>query len=120
MESLMENRGTLIDILDREFAGRTMDEWCRILDDEGVWWTPVRSPMDTLSDPQAQAAGAWVDSPVADGRATTIASPVDFFGTPWSIERKPPDAGEHTQEVVRSLGYSPDDVTKLVLDGAFG
>ena len=57
---------------------------------------------------------------VAEGRANTIASPVDFLGTPWSVARRPPEMGEHNQEVVEALGYTPDDIAQLAIDGAFG
>jgi crotonobetainyl-CoA:carnitine CoA-transferase CaiB-like acyl-CoA transferase len=120
MDALDEHHTELIKILDQAFAQRTFDAWEQGLDAAGVWWTPVRSPLDVVSDAQAQAAGAFVETPVVDGVATTVASPVDFFGTPWVVQRRAPETGEQTEELLLELGYTWDDITALQDRGAFG
>ncbi len=94
----------LITELDAIFAGRTRDEWTAVFDEHDVWWAPVSTPDEVLADPQAAAAGAFVDVPggawVDAHRA--VASPIAFDGQQVS-PRPVPALGEHTEEILREL-----------------
>jgi crotonobetainyl-CoA:carnitine CoA-transferase CaiB-like acyl-CoA transferase len=100
----------LIALLDRTFATGTMDEWTTAFDAHDVWWAPVNRPEDVLVDPQAIAAGAFVDVPGGAGAPEhrAVASPVAFpdaGGTDGSHPRGPvPALGEHTAEILAELG----------------
>src|SRR5262245_12847767 len=107
----------LIARLDELFAQRHLDEWAAIFDHEGVWWAPVQSVDDLASDPQAAEAGAFVDTPVRDGAARMVATPLDFSATAWAPTRMPPELGQHTEEVLLELGYGWDDIDLLVTAG---
>jgi crotonobetainyl-CoA:carnitine CoA-transferase CaiB-like acyl-CoA transferase len=109
----------LIAELDAIFALRTRDEWGGILDTHDVWWAPVQETDEVLADPQAWAGGGFVEVPEADGStATMIASPVDFGEAPLAPRSMPPALGEHTDEILASLGYSAEAVAKLRDAGA--
>jgi crotonobetainyl-CoA:carnitine CoA-transferase CaiB-like acyl-CoA transferase len=115
-----EHAREVVRLLDAVFASAPLQDWCARFDRAGVWWAPVQAPFDLLADPQAQASGAFVEAPTATGTATTVASPVDFTGTPWRVGRRVPEAGEHTEEVLLELGYDWDAITQLREEGAFG
>jgi crotonobetainyl-CoA:carnitine CoA-transferase CaiB-like acyl-CoA transferase len=55
------NGEALVAIFDETFLRRTRDEWAAVLDAHGIWWAPVNSFEDLMSDPQAQACGAFID-----------------------------------------------------------
>ena len=113
-----KNCAELIGELDAIFATRTRAEWGKILDEHDVWWAPVQTTSEVLADPQALAAGAFVE--VADGPGTTtmIASPVDFDGGPIRPRSMPPGLGQHTDQLLTELGYDQAEVAELRTAGA--
>jgi len=102
------------------FASADRAEWGAVLDAHGVWWSPVQSPEDLPGDEQAVASGAFVEGPTADGPKAMVSSPVDFSETSWSVSRRAPETGEHTEELLLELGLDWDDITSLRDAGALG
>jgi crotonobetainyl-CoA:carnitine CoA-transferase CaiB-like acyl-CoA transferase len=75
----------------------------------------VNSFEDLMSDPQAQACGAFIDMP-AIGEGTvqkTLATPVDFSATPVAAPKASPALGGDTDAVLGELGLGADDVARL-------
>lgn len=108
-----EHSAELVAELDAIFATRPMAEWAAIFDREDVWWAPVQAAHETLVDPQARAAGGIVDVPSDADPVAMVATPVDFGGTPWAPRSMPPEAGQHTEEVLLELGYEWDRIIEL-------
>ncbi len=108
------NAAGLIAELDAIFATKTRAEWGAIFDAEkDLWWAPVQTVDEVLADPQAAAAGAFVEVP--DGDATTLlpATPVDFGRTAWAPRWMAPELGQHTDAILAELGRSPADIMRL-------
>jgi len=42
-----------------------------------------------------------------------IASPSDFYGTPWQPRSGAPELGEHTRDVLASMGKSEAEIDAL-------
>src|SRR3954451_4533683 len=119
IESRWTNSAELVDALNAEFATKPLAEWAEAFDREDVWWAPVQHGHEVVEDPQAHAAGGFVDVPVPDGEPVKmVASPVDFSGTPWSPRSMPPEFAQHTEEVLLELGYGWDEIIELKDAGA--
>jgi crotonobetainyl-CoA:carnitine CoA-transferase CaiB-like acyl-CoA transferase len=116
-----KNAAELIAELDAIFATRTREEWGRIFDaEEDLWWAPVNSVEDVMADPQAHAAGGFVEVPDGEGTTLLPATPVDFEGTPWTPRSMAPDHGEHTDEVLREIGRNSGEIATLREKGVLG
>ena len=109
-----ENAGELIAELDAIFATKTLPEWAEVFaQEEDMWWAPVQTSEEVLADPQVLAGGGLVEVP--DGQGTTLlpATPVDFGGTPWAPRAMAPAHGEHSDEILRERGRSPEEIAAL-------
>lgn len=104
-----KNRRELIALLDDIFAARDRDDWADDLTSQGVFWTPMNSAADVLTDPQVIAADAFVDIPASTNATSisSIASPVDFNGSRPVPRRASPAVGEHTTEILGGDGFTP-------------
>jgi crotonobetainyl-CoA:carnitine CoA-transferase CaiB-like acyl-CoA transferase len=111
----------LMALLDETFAQRTRDEWGAVFAEHGVWWTPVNSVEDLLVDPQAEAAGLFVEVPTtregADGPDRSLAAPADFGSATDTALSAPPEIGADTEDVLRGLGLDDQDLARLRKDG---
>ncbi|HEX7775882.1 MAG TPA: CaiB/BaiF CoA-transferase family protein [Parvibaculum sp.] len=109
------NAAQLVDILDAAFAEHDLEYWRGRLDAEDMIWAPLMKPGDVANDPQAIAAGAFVEVPEHDGNGTYLApaSPIRFPGADDGPKGPAPALGEHTLEVLRGLGYDDADIEKL-------
>ena len=94
-----KNIRDIIPVLDEIFATKSREEWSEIFDRENVWWAPVQTPAEVLTDPQARAVGAWVRIDDIGEPVETVDSPVLFDGAHRDVVPRPPHLGEHTDEV---------------------
>jgi len=101
-------------ILAEAFAARDCDEWLAALADADVPCAPVLEPGQVLDDPQVRANEmlAATTHPVA-GRTVMVSQPARLHGTEGALARPAPLLGEHTEEVLRELGYPPGRIREL-------
>ena len=113
-----EHRAECVRELESTFAGRTLDEWrAKLADVEGVW-APMQTAGEVAKDIQAIENGYMTDVTSLDGTPfKLVASPVQFDETTPALTPAP-DLGQHTEEVLLSLGYSWEDLASLKEAGA--
>ena len=117
--SRRHNAASLVVELDAIFSTRPLDDWAEAFAAEpDLFWAPIQSPEELLADPQFTASGGMVDVPDGPSTTTMIATPVDFSDTAWKPRGMAPRLGEHTAEILRSLGRSDAEIDALEAAGA--
>lgn len=113
------NRASLIPLLEAVFKTRTTAEWIEALTAAELPCGPINTIDQVFRHPQVlhRRMLEEVDHPTA-GRIKLVGIPYKFSETPLAIRRHPPTLGEHTEEVLRELGYSPAEVAALRAEGA--
>lgn len=103
------------------FATNTTDEWLLILDEATVPAGPFKFTEELLDDPQVLENGfvTEVDHPLM-GAVRTVGPMIQMSDTPLRVQGASPTLGEHTDEVLRELGYSDERITALRDRGILG
>jgi crotonobetainyl-CoA:carnitine CoA-transferase CaiB-like acyl-CoA transferase len=100
-------------------SARSRDEWVTLLNKIGVPCAPINSLTEMLAHPHTAARGIVLDYQHPDlGALKTIAHPVVFNGEVRAVKSAPPRHGQHTREILASLGYENDRIDALEKTGA--
>lgn len=118
-EARVQNRRTLIPIIQNEFLKSSRDTWLSKLRANGVPCAPVNTINEVFSDPQLLHRDMLVEmNHPKIGDIKQIGFPLKFSKTPCVIDTPPPILGEHTDEILTSLGgYSIADILELRKNG---
>jgi len=105
------DRAEVREALQRVFATRTRDEWARLLMGKDTCVTPVLSVEEALNSEWAREYGSLVH---VKGDGDVLAFPVKA-SVPLRTSRltPAPRLGEHTEKILRSLGYSAAEISRL-------
>jgi crotonobetainyl-CoA:carnitine CoA-transferase CaiB-like acyl-CoA transferase len=106
-------RAEMLDFFRAAFRTKTLAEWMAELGEVEICFGPVNEVDDVYADPQLRHRGMVIEQ---DGQRT-IGNPIKLSDTPPSIRTPPPLFGQHTAEVLRSLGFDDDAVERLRGEG---
>ena len=114
----VENRSELTRLLEEKLGERTSKEWEKVFDEAGVANGPILHLDEVFQDPQVlhQKMLLEMDHPTA-GKIKTIGCPVKLSLTPARLRTPPPLMGQHTEEVLKELGYSAGEIETMRKEG---
>lgn len=109
------NQAELVETLSALFAQKTVSEWLVELDRRGVPCAPINSFGDILTDPHVSAMGIIRPLQLPNGVKTmTIGFPVQMSTFNYTVNRPPPNLGEHCGEIADEwLGESITDEKRM-------
>jgi len=114
----MKNRKELEEILGKIFLKRTSAEWKTILDQHDIPNGPINTYRDVFQDPQVQHNKIAVElNHEVLGKLRYVGLPFHLVDTPGEPPTPPPMVGEHTVEILTSLGFTQDEMEELKKEG---
>ena len=114
-----KNRKQMNAEIDRVLVKKTSAEWIEALNAAGVPSGPILNIKEVFENEQVKHLG--LAQPVrhrARGEMKVQAPPATLSRTPGAIRRAAPEHGEHTDEILKELGYSAEDIASLRKDAA--
>jgi alpha-methylacyl-CoA racemase len=106
--------------VERIFMERTRDEWQAFASEHDCCLEPVLGLDEALDSELVRAREMVVplEQPGATGDVRLLGVPVKLSRTPGDPTGPGPALGEHTAEVLASLGYSEDEIAALLESGS--
>lgn len=117
------HRDELVPLLEDLFRQRTVAEWIEPLRAADIPSAPINEVCGALGDPHTAARELITETEHPRmGTVRSLRSPVRLGppGEDTAAARGGPAMGEHTEDVLRRLGYDDDRVAALRRAGAFG
>jgi crotonobetainyl-CoA:carnitine CoA-transferase CaiB-like acyl-CoA transferase len=117
-ESIMANAREAAEIVAQIIAECDFGHWRATLADMQGQWAAVQDPWEVSQDNSLRANGYIAPVIDADGKERElVTNPVQFDECPAQLRRAPQFA-EHTDQVIRELGFSDEHLIELKIAGA--
>ena len=98
------------DYLRECFRSKTLEEWTAWFEGVDVCWAPVRTLHDAMFDPATAERGMLL---VDEHGIEHLGVPIRFAHEPARPDLRVPEFGEHSAELVKSVGYADADIDRL-------
>ena len=116
-------RTTLIPDLRQRLKAYTAEHLAQVFEHHQLPYAHIARPEQLLDDPHLLATGGLADVQLSDGEkagqtAKTTLLPIRMHGERLGVRSHPPKKGEHTRELLQSLGYSAAEIEAMRLSQA--
>ena len=114
-----EKRDEIFAHFRQQFKTKTRDEWFEILKQTDICAAPVYSLGEALNDPHNLARNMVVEvEHPAVGKVKQVGIATKLSDTPGAVRAPAPAPGQHTDEVLASLGFDAEQISALRDRGA--
>ena len=114
-EARFEYGEEVVALLDEALATKDMAEWQALFDEQNVIWGPIPTIDRVAADSQMKANGVFAefDHPQL-GSVPTVNNPINVNGVSKEKPTLAPEIGQHSQEILRMLGYEDGAIGDLI------
>ncbi len=110
----ISQRSWLIPEIQKVFKALTKEELFKLCERSGIPFAPIAKPEDLFEDPQMNEGGSLVETTLPGGIKTKLPRiPIRIGSYDFGLRSDPPGVGQHCQEVLASIGLSPDEIAAL-------
>ena len=115
----LENRASLIEILQAVFETRNSADWVEGLLAAGIPAGPINDVATSLNDPQVAARELIHEIKQPNGEILRMVGPAaQLSDTPAEVRYPPPQLGQHTEEILRDmLGLDDETIAQYRANG---
>ena len=113
-KSRLKNRDYLNQLIEEVTITKTSNEWVEMLEKVGVPCGPINSIDKVFDDPQVKHLGiAQEIETIPFGDTKLVGQPFNLSRSSSSMKRRPPEKGEHNEDVFGDLGFSAEELDDL-------
>ncbi len=110
----VEQRGRTIPVITELFSRMSKADLMARFEALGLPFAPIARPEDLFDDPHLNASGGLAPITLPDGTATKVPIlPIEMDGHRLGVRLDLPKVGEHTREVLESIGYGAREIDEL-------
>lgn len=113
-EQRVSKRNDIMELVREKFLQYELSDLMSDIEEIGLPYAPINKPEDLKFDKHLLESGGLLDVMLNDGSVAKLpALPVEFSGDRFGVTRKIPNIGEHTTEVLKTLGYSEGEIESM-------
>jgi crotonobetainyl-CoA:carnitine CoA-transferase CaiB-like acyl-CoA transferase len=110
----LKNRDAINAAMEAKTVGKTSAEWIDLFNTTGVPCGPIYAIDQVFADEQVEHLGIAQSAKKPDGSEMTfVGQPISLSRTPSKIVATPPEAGQHTDEVLKEFGFADKEIAEL-------
>jgi crotonobetainyl-CoA:carnitine CoA-transferase CaiB-like acyl-CoA transferase len=114
----VEQRARTLPIVAQIFGAMTKQELMDKCEALGLPYAPIAKPEDLFDDPHLVESGGLADITLLNGVKTRVPIiPVEMDGRRFGTRLDLPRVGQHTRALLTELGYSGEDIERLITSG---
>ncbi|KAK9390689.1 CoA-transferase family III domain-containing protein [Lipomyces mesembrius] len=117
----VKHRRDLVRMIVEETKKKTTAEWLDLFEGSGIPYAAINDIQATLNHPHVLARNmiAVVEHPTC-GPLKLVNTPIKYSATKPTIRDAPPTLGQHTDEILKKLGYSGKEIDILRVEQVIG